>query len=148
MCAMQFGALHDRQSTCPSGQRLLPTRIVHSLDDSWPRVRCIVDLSFAKVITCNEEGSFDVVLVENIEHIVGVYIRTIIEGEGDHSIDGTVEDTITAVCDRAKFCARHSRCIGTRWGCIGITCGTIVELAVRCCAIRIALPTPALYHVS
>lgn len=126
------------------GQRLPPTRIVHALNDSWPWGCGIVDLTLTQVVASDEESSFDIVLVEDVEHITRVYVRSVIESECDHAIHGTVKDASTAICDGAKLRARHSRCIGTRWCRIGVTCRTIIELTVRCCAVRVTLSTPAL----
>lgn len=81
----------------PSVARDLVAFIIGSLDNGSPRVRSIVDLSFAVVVTRDEESCFGAVICEHIENVVGVDIRAVIKGYSNSTFNGAVVDSYTTV---------------------------------------------------
>lgn len=63
---------------------------VHPAEDLGPACGFIIDLALAEVGTSDEECSLDVVLLENVQDLVGVLVRAVIEGQGESSRSSAV----------------------------------------------------------
>jgi hypothetical protein len=57
------------------------TLAVHSSNDFWPSRLLHIDLAFSKVVTSDKEGSFGIVAGKNIEQMVCIVERTVVEGQ-------------------------------------------------------------------
>jgi hypothetical protein len=59
---------------------------VHSSNDFWPSCFLYINLTFSKVVTGDEEGSFSVIACKNIEQMACKVERTVIEGQRNITI--------------------------------------------------------------
>lgn len=65
---------------------------VHPAENLGPTGNFIIDLALAKIGTSNEECSFDVVLLENVQYLVSVFVRAVIKGQGESPRSSAVSD--------------------------------------------------------
>lgn len=65
---------------------------VHPAENLGPTCSFVIDLALAKVGTSDEECSFDVVLLENVQYLVSVLVRAVIKGQGESSRSSAVSD--------------------------------------------------------
>jgi hypothetical protein len=75
---------------------------VHSAKDLWPRSVHAVDLAFVAIYRSHEEGSFGVVVIQNVEEITRVNIGSVVISKSNcvwfgASKDGTVRNLSDAV---------------------------------------------------
>lgn len=117
---------------------------VHPLDDSVPAVGGVVDLALAVVVAGDEEGGLGVVLLQHVEHAVGVDVGTIVVGQGDLAVHDTVIDTSTTILDGALQVTGNGRGVSSGRHGIGVAGRAVVELAVRRHAVLGADTTPSL----
>jgi hypothetical protein len=61
----------------------------------------IANLPFTVVVAGDEECSMDVILLQNVQDVRGVNVRTVVEGQGDHTRLGAVDDARAAVGNAA-----------------------------------------------
>ena len=113
----------------------------HPLDNGWIWCRDI-DGSFGKIIPRHEECCLETELFENIQHLVGILVRSVIVGQRDNTWLNAVVDIIVV----GDFAQRWSRVVdGRRPGrrVVRVT-PPKVELAIfRIRAVILAGATPA-----
>ena len=69
----------------------------HARNDRGPCLARVVDCTFVKVDTGNEEGGFGIVCFELIQYVIGVDVRTVIVSNGDGVWDDTLVNAFSAV---------------------------------------------------
>lgn len=118
---------------------------VHPLDDGIPAVRGVVDLAFAVVDASDEEGGLGVVLLQHVEHAVGVDVGSVIISKSDLAVDHAIVDTSTTVGHGAQEGTGNAGSVSSGGSLVGITGGTVVEQAVRSSAVVGTSTTPSLF---
>lgn len=86
----------------PGMARDLVPFVVRSLNDRRPRVRSVVNLSFAIVVACNEESCLGAVVCKNIQNVVSVDVRAVIERDGNGSFNCAVVYSCSTVWNATK----------------------------------------------
>lgn len=128
---------------CPSVRCDLVSFVVCSLDCCSPRESGIINFSLAIVVASNEECGFGVVLLQDIQDMLGVDVRPIVISYGDSSSHRAVVDASSTIWDVAELGSCNRGSAATRWNGIVVTPWTIVELTSRGSTVLGTFTTPA-----
>lgn len=99
----------------------------------------VANLSFTVVVAGDEERGMDVVFIQNVQDVRCVNVRTVVEGQGDHSRLGAVDDARAAVGNGAQLCAGNIRRRRPWRDLQSIAASPVVYLAVRSGAVVLGL---------
>lgn len=80
---------------------------MHTADNIRPAGLLDIDLTFAQIVSCNEEGGFSTVRREHVKQMRRVVVRTIIECQGYNASVLTMVDSCAIVRDIANQWSRH-----------------------------------------
>jgi hypothetical protein len=116
--------------------------VVCSLDRCSPRKSGIVNLSFAVVVTSDEEGGFGVVLLQDIQNMLGVDVWAVIISDSNGSSHCAVVDTGSTIQNITELRSRNSRSASAGWNRVVVASRGVVELTSRCSTVSCAFATP------
>ena len=128
----------------PCVARNLMTFSDHALKNGRPSGRSIVDRTLAQVVASDEERSFRVFLFEQIKHIVGVDVRTVIESDSDSARLNARVNTLAAILNIAKLRTRNVSCAIAVGDLVCVATRAEVHQAVRRRAVLLGISTPTL----
>ena len=117
--------------------------IIGTLDNGRPPIGGIVDLAFSIVVSSHEKGGLGIVLLEDVENIVGINVWPVIVSQGNCARDGTVINACTTVRDGSVLWTSNGRCVATMRDCVIIASRTVVVLTTRGSTIVCSLTAPA-----
>ena len=127
----------------PSVRCDLMSFVVCSLDCCSPRESGIINFSLAIAVASDEKCGFGVVLLQDIQDMLGVDVRPIVISDSDGSSHRAIIDASSTIRDVAELGSCNSGGAAPRWNGIVVTPGTIVELTSRGSTVFSAFATPA-----
>ena len=117
----------------------------HSLDYSWVW-SCDIDWALAEIVASDEERRMEPELLEHIQKVVGIFIRSVIVGQSNYIIFNTVI-YVVVVSDTPKERAWVSECRRSCWCSVGIARAVLI-LTLRVSTIVLGCTAITLYRFS
>ena len=116
--------------------------VVCSLDRRSPGKSGVVNFSLSIVVTSDEEGGFGIVLLQDIQNMLGVDVWAVIISNSNGSSYCAVVDTGSTIQNITELRSRNSRSASAGWNRVIIASRGVVELTSRCCTVGCAFATP------
>ena len=127
----------------PGVRRNLMSFIICSFDSRGPRKSGVVNLSLTVVVTRDEKGGFGIVLLQHVQDMLGVDVRTVIVSNGNGSSHCAIIDSSSTIQNITELGSRNSRSASARWNLVVVASRCEVELTSRCRTVVRAFATPA-----